>query len=102
MRIESVDAIAVDIPLTRNFGGSTYAVLKRSTVITRLRTDQGLVSEIYNGDNYAECFADPARDPVWQAMWANRPAIKDGIMTAGAGPGFGLVLDEAMVRRYRV
>lgn len=51
MRIESVEAIAVDIPLRKNFGGSTYAVLKRSTVITRLRTDGGLVSEVYNGDN---------------------------------------------------
>jgi D-arabinonate dehydratase len=51
---------------------------------------------------YAECFADPARDPVWQAMWANRPAIADGVMACAAGPGFGLALDEAMVRRYRV
>ncbi|HEX5531665.1 MAG TPA: mandelate racemase/muconate lactonizing enzyme family protein [Methylomirabilota bacterium] len=51
MRFHSVEAVAVDIPLTRNFGGSTYAVLKRSTVVTRLRTDDGLVSEIYNGDN---------------------------------------------------
>ncbi|HWN16557.1 MAG TPA: mandelate racemase/muconate lactonizing enzyme family protein, partial [Candidatus Dormibacteraeota bacterium] len=51
MRVESVEAIAVEIPLTRNFGGSTYAVLKRSTVITRMRTDAGLVSEVYNGDN---------------------------------------------------
>jgi L-alanine-DL-glutamate epimerase-like enolase superfamily enzyme len=51
VRIESVEAIAVDIPLRRNFGGSTYAVLKRSTVITRLRTDAGLASEVYNGDN---------------------------------------------------
>ena len=51
MRVHSVEAIAIDIPLRRNFGGSTYAVLKRSTVITRLRTDDGLVSEIYNGDN---------------------------------------------------
>jgi D-arabinonate dehydratase len=51
MRVHSVEAIAVDIPLRRNFGGSTYAVLKRSTVVTRLRTDDGLVSEIYNGDN---------------------------------------------------
>ena len=42
MRIHSVEAIAVDIPLTKNFGGSTYAVLKRSTVITRMRTDGGL------------------------------------------------------------
>ena len=51
MRISGVDAIAIDIPLTKNFGGSTYAVLKRSTVITRLRTQDGLVSEVYNGDN---------------------------------------------------
>jgi D-arabinonate dehydratase len=51
MRIAGIEAIAIDIPLTRNFGGSTYAVLKRSTVITRLRTQEGLVSEVYNGDN---------------------------------------------------
>src|SRR2546427_12260368 len=51
MRIHSIEAIAVDIPLGKNFGGSTYAVLKRSTVITRMRTEDGLVSEVYNGDN---------------------------------------------------
>ena len=53
MRIEAIDAIAIDIPLTKDFGGSTYHVLKRSTVITRMRTDEGLVSEVYNGDNRA-------------------------------------------------
>src|SRR5439155_16252460 len=51
MRIHSIEAIAVHIPLSKNFGGSTYAVLKRSTVITRMRTEGGLVSEVYNGDN---------------------------------------------------
>jgi D-galactarolactone cycloisomerase len=51
---------------------------------------------------YVECFADPDRDPVWQAMWANRPAIKDGMMPVSQDPGFGLVLDEDMIRRYRV
>jgi len=51
MIVHGVEAIAVDIPLARDFGGSTYAVLKRSTVITRLRTEEGLVSEVYNGDN---------------------------------------------------
>ena len=50
IHIEGVESIAVDIPLTKNFGGSTYSVLKRSTVITRLRAG-GLVSEVYNGDN---------------------------------------------------
>ena len=53
MRITAVEAIAIDIPLSKNFGGSTYNVLKRSTVITRLRTADGLVSEVYNGDNRA-------------------------------------------------
>jgi L-alanine-DL-glutamate epimerase-like enolase superfamily enzyme len=51
MRIHSIDAIAIDIPLKKNFGGSTYSVLKRSTVITRLRTDDGIESEVHNGDN---------------------------------------------------
>jgi L-alanine-DL-glutamate epimerase-like enolase superfamily enzyme len=51
---------------------------------------------------YAECFADPERDPVWQSMWANRPAIKDGMIEVSPDPGFGLVLDEAMIQRYRV
>ncbi len=46
MRVQSIEAIAIDIPLTRNFGGSTYAVLKRSTVITRLRTDEGLLRRV--------------------------------------------------------
>jgi L-alanine-DL-glutamate epimerase-like enolase superfamily enzyme len=51
MRVHSIDAVAIDIPLTKNFGGSTYAVRKRSTVITQLRTEDGLASEVYNGDN---------------------------------------------------
>jgi hypothetical protein len=29
MRVHSIEAIAIDIPLTKNFGGSTYAVRKR-------------------------------------------------------------------------
>ena len=51
---------------------------------------------------YAECFADPERDPVWQTMWANRPKIEDGMLEVGSEPGFGLVLDEAMIQRFRV
>jgi D-galactarolactone cycloisomerase len=50
-KLAHIEAIAIDIPLKKNFGGSTYAVLKRSTVITRLRTTDGLTSNVYNGDN---------------------------------------------------
>src|SRR5207245_3481109 len=51
MRIHSVEAIPIEIPLKKNLGGSTYSVPTRCTVITRMRTDDGLVSEVYNGDN---------------------------------------------------
>ena len=51
---------------------------------------------------YVECFADPERDPAWQALWANRPAVKGGQFPVPDGPGFGLVLDEALIRRHRV
>jgi D-arabinonate dehydratase len=51
---------------------------------------------------YVECFADPDRDPMWQHVWANRPAIQDGMIDVPTGPGFGLVLDTALVEKYRV
>ena len=51
MKIRSVEALAVEIPLRKNFGGSTYTVLKRCTVVTRLASDEGLAGEVYNGDN---------------------------------------------------
>jgi hypothetical protein len=38
MRIHSIEAKAIDIPLTKNFGGATYSVLKRSTTATTART----------------------------------------------------------------
>jgi len=62
---------------------------------------QHLLAAVPHGA-YVECFADPDRDPVWQAVWANRPLIKDGIMEVSSGPGFGLILDESLVSRYRI
>ncbi len=50
MNIEKIEAIAISIPLTKDFGGSTYHVTRRCTVITRIHAG-GLVSEVYNGDN---------------------------------------------------
>ena len=94
MRIHSLEALALDIPLTKDFGGSTYHVLKRSTVITRMRTEDGLVSEVYNGDNRAhgpeivriiqEELAPRVRgasifegERTWEAMFALSHAQRD-------------------------
>ncbi len=62
---------------------------------------QHLLSGVPHG-TYAECFADPDRDPVWQEMWTTRPQVKDGWIEVPKAPGFGIELDDAMLRRFRV
>ena len=61
---------------------------------------QHLIGAVPHG-TYIECFADPARDPVWQTMWLNRGAIKNGRMQIATGPGMGLELDAGMIAKYR-
>jgi D-arabinonate dehydratase len=62
---------------------------------------QHLIAAVPHG-TFVECFADPERDPMWQTVWANRPAVKNGLMAVARDPGFGIVLDDALVQRYRV
>lgn len=62
---------------------------------------QHLLTAIPHG-TYLECFADPARDPVWQTLWLNRPPIKDGYAEISDAPGFGIELDTEMIEKYRV
>ncbi|MDE0409577.1 MAG: mandelate racemase/muconate lactonizing enzyme family protein, partial [Alphaproteobacteria bacterium] len=54
MIVERIEAIPIEIPLSRVFGGSTYAVPTRCTVITRLTVRDGPTAEVYNGDNRSE------------------------------------------------
>lgn len=49
-----------------------------------------------------ECFADPARDPIWKDLIASRPDPKDGVIAIPQGPGLGLELNWDLVKRYRV
>lgn len=42
------------------------------------------------------------RDPVWNHMIANRPAIANGCITLPDRPGFGWELDEDFIQKYRV
>jgi D-galactarolactone cycloisomerase len=51
MKIEKIEAIPVRIPLAKTFFGSSYNVASRCTIVTRIHTTGGLVSEVYNGDD---------------------------------------------------
>jgi L-alanine-DL-glutamate epimerase-like enolase superfamily enzyme len=49
-KIKSIEAIPVRMPLNKVFKGSYYYMDDRVTVVTRLTTEDGIVGEIYNGD----------------------------------------------------
>src|ERR1043166_7917378 len=53
MKIERRESTPVKIPLNKMFSGSGYRVASRNTIVTRIHTAGGLVSEVYNGDNRA-------------------------------------------------
>jgi D-galactarolactone cycloisomerase len=50
LRIKRIETIAMRAPLARRFSGSAYSMTNRCTIVTRLFTSDGLVSEVYNGD----------------------------------------------------
>ncbi|MDT0547524.1 MULTISPECIES: mandelate racemase/muconate lactonizing enzyme family protein [Streptomyces] len=50
LTITGVDVVAVRAPLAREFKGSFYRMTHRATLITRVRTEEGIVGEAYVGD----------------------------------------------------
>ena len=51
MKITSISAIPIRMPLPRVFSGSTYSMKERCTIVTRIETDEGVVSQTFTGDN---------------------------------------------------
>src|SRR5579862_8002953 len=52
LTIESIECVALCMPLPRTFRGSNYFMTHRCTIITRVRTKEGIVGECYNGDEF--------------------------------------------------
>ena len=46
MKIDSITATAIEIPLPRQFAGSVYAMTTRCAIVTRMRTSDGLEAEV--------------------------------------------------------
>lgn len=116
MKIDKVKAIKVDIPLKKNFAGGTYNVDKRSVIITQIFTSDGIVSEVFSGDDrfrgnlilkvINEIFAEEilGKNPmnvekIWKMLFnkfikdvasENRPILKSTYMRALACIDFAL------------
>jgi D-galactarolactone cycloisomerase len=50
LTIESVETIPIRVPLPFTYKGSYYKMRNRCTIITRVRTSDGIVGEAYNAD----------------------------------------------------
>ncbi len=50
LTIESIETIPIRVPLPFTYKGSYYKMRNRCTIITRIRTAEGIVGEAYNAD----------------------------------------------------
>jgi len=54
LTISSIETIPLRVPLGRVYKGSYYYMTHRSTIIVRIRTEEGVVGEAYVGDEDAD------------------------------------------------
>ena len=75
MRITDVEADIVRIPLSTRFSGSVYQIESRCTIVVRVHTDEGLVSEVYSGDERTgyELLKDLVVGPMAEAVKGEDP-----------------------------
>jgi D-galactarolactone cycloisomerase len=110
LRIERIETIAMRAPLARRFVGSAYSMDNRCTIIVRLTTADGVVSETYSGDTDDEqalvlgiihdelapaILGCSARDPegLWRAM---EPATNNILRDRGLALQAIAALDTAV------
>jgi D-galactarolactone cycloisomerase len=53
LRIAHIETIPIRVPLAREYRGSHYRMTHRSTIVTRVHTEEGIVGEAYAGDEDA-------------------------------------------------
>jgi D-galactarolactone cycloisomerase len=84
LQVERIETLALRAPLPRRFAGSHYSMDNRCTIITRLSTSGGLVSEVYNGDTDAEQHAIVAiiHDELAPALLGRSAADPEGAWRA--------------------
>ena len=108
--VDRIETVALRAPLGRRFSGSAYSMDNRCTIVTRLHTHDGLVSEVYTGDTDVEqsiivaiihdelaprLLGRTATDPegAWRAM---EPATNDILRDRGLALQAISCVDEAI------
>ena len=53
LTIARIETVPIRVPLGRVYSGSHYRMTHRSTIVTRVHTEEGVVGEAYAGDEDA-------------------------------------------------
>jgi L-alanine-DL-glutamate epimerase-like enolase superfamily enzyme len=96
--IDRVETVALRTPLTRRFVGSAYSMVNRATIVTRLHTRDGLVSEVYTGDTDAEQAAvlDIIHDELAPRILGRSAADPEGAWLAMAPSTADILRDRGL------
>ena len=52
LTIQKIECVPLRMPLPRTYRGSSYFMTHRCTIITRVYTQEGVIGEVYNGDEF--------------------------------------------------
>lgn len=98
LTIERIEVTPVRVPLARRFQGSHYSMTTRCTIVTRVYTAGGLVSEVYNGDTDAEQ-DDIVRiitDEITPALLGRSALNIEGCWEAMLPPTYDILRDRSL------
>lgn len=98
LTIERIEVIPVRVPLAKRFQGSHYSMTTRCTIVTRLHTSDGFVSEVYNGDTDAEqeTIVGIIRDEIVPQLIGRSALSIEGCWEAMLPPTYDILRDRSM------
>jgi D-arabinonate dehydratase len=98
LTIDRVEVIPVRVPLGKRFQGSFYSMTNRCTIVTRLYTSDGLVSEVYNGDTDDEqdIIVGIIRDEIAPALIGRSALNLEGCWEAMLPPTYNILRDRSL------
>lgn len=99
MKITAVETIPIVVPLTETFRGSKFQMSERATLITRLHTDEGIVGEVYNGDEVHTQIeiARIVRDELFPLVEGLDPMLVEAAWEAMLPVTFDILRDRRLV-----
>lgn len=97
-RIESIEVVPLRIQLDRLYQGSHYQMVNRCTILTRIRTSDGVVGEIYNADE-----DEPQTEIVKIVREELAPIVigMDPLATEKVWDAMSVVLKDQLRNRWR-